>query len=70
VSALLASIHQNINVVHAPPPMEDTGPKLNFVEDETDFEPVTSEMILPFKPEQEGGVGTYILSGGGTRQCH
>jgi hypothetical protein len=59
VSAMLASIQQNITGLRAPPPLECTGTQLNFEDEETDFEPGTSELMLPFKLEQEGGLCVY-----------
>jgi hypothetical protein len=56
ISAMLVSIGQNITGVRAPTTGEDTGPQLNFEEDETGFAPATSETMLPFKAEQEGGL--------------
>jgi hypothetical protein len=72
VPAMIASIRQqNITGVRAPPPGDGTGTQFNFGEEETGFEPATSEMMLPFKSDQEGGLGTYVLPGGGVpRQCH
>jgi hypothetical protein len=69
VSITLASIGQNIKGGGAPPIGEDTGTQLNFKEEETGFAPANSEMMLPFKAEQEGGLGTYGLHGG-PRRCH
>jgi hypothetical protein len=56
---MLASIQQNITGLCAPPPLEGTGAQLNFEEEETGFEPGTSELALPFKLDQEGGLVTY-----------
>jgi hypothetical protein len=42
--------------------------QLNSEEEETGFEPAAGEMMLPFKWDQEGGLGTYGLPGG-AMQC-
>jgi hypothetical protein len=65
VSTMLASIWQNITGGCAPPTGEDTGTRLNFDEEESGFEPANSEMMIPFKAEQEGGLGMYELRGEG-----
>jgi hypothetical protein len=69
VSTMLASIGQNITGGCATTTDKDMGTQLNFEEEETGFAPANSEMMLPFKAEQEGGLGTYGLPGGGARQC-
>jgi hypothetical protein len=56
VTAMLASIGQNISGGRAPATSEDTGTQLNFEEEVTGFVPANSETTLPFKAEQEGGL--------------
>jgi hypothetical protein len=38
---------------------EKTWGKNNFEEEETGFAPANGEMVLPFKAEQESGLGMY-----------
>jgi hypothetical protein len=64
VTAMLASIGQNISGGRAPATSEDTGTQLNFEEEDTGFVPANSDTMLPFKAEQECGLGTYGLRGG------
>jgi hypothetical protein len=65
VTAMLASIGQNISGGCVTATSEDTGKQLNFEEEDTGFVPENSETMLPFKADQEGGLGTYGLLGGG-----
>jgi hypothetical protein len=59
LTAMLASIGQNISDGRAPDTSEGTGTQLNFKEEDTGFVPANSDTMLPFKAEQEGGLCTY-----------
>jgi hypothetical protein len=52
VSASLASIGQNMTG-GCDPSTEDMGTQLNFEEEETAFAPANSDMMRPFKAEQQ-----------------